>query len=322
MRVAILGGGNPYAINLVWKLYEAGIEHFGIGRSEPKPEPFWIVPKGYDYYQLHLIQDFWEVVELLDERKPDVIINFAAQGEGAASFGWNARRFYETNSVVLVRLAETLAIRNYLKQFVQISSSEVYGSVVGPASEGFPLRPSSPYAISKAAFDMHLESMYRTGWFPYTIVRPSNCYCVGQQLHRVIPKAIRAALTGTKMRLEGGGSSIKSYLYADDLSSAIIGLIKTSASGVYNVGPDESVTIRELVELVANVCGKELEDIAVTAPPRLGEDFRYELNSQKIQKHLDWKPTIELRDGIASMVEWHEAFPELLQMDNSFVLRR
>ena len=150
---------------------------------------------------------------------------------------------------------------------------------------------------------------------------PSNGYCEGQTLNRIIPKAIICAIKGQKLALQGGGVAKKSYLHADDISSAIITVIEKGVLGeTYNCGPLWSTEIRYLVELVAKMYGKSLEDIADIAPERTGQDSQYLLNSAKI-KALGWKPTIDLQIGLKRMKEWVEKYPELLDMDQSYTHR-
>jgi len=105
------------------------------------------------------------LLELLDKEKPEVIINFAAQGEGAVSWK-HSWRFFETNSMALARLAEELAKRDWLERFIQIGTSEMYGSVDHATTEDESIKPSSPYAASKVAFDMYLMSVHKFLKFP------------------------------------------------------------------------------------------------------------------------------------------------------------
>lgn len=322
MRVALLGGGNPYALNLANLLHSLDVEHFGIGRRGPRPAPFWLTPPFYDYHVMDVIHDWVALGSLLEKRKPDVVVNFAAQGEGAASFGRDAEWFYRTNTLGMCQLVEFLSGRSWLRRFVQISTSELYGSVREPSTEESPLRPTSPYAISKAAFDLHLEAMGRTSGFPFTIIRPSNCYCPGQQPHRVIPRALIAALGGPRMTLNGGGAAEKSYLHAADLSTAILKVAsRDRANGqTYNVGPKSSVQIRSVVAMTAEACGKTLDDVAAIGPMRKGEDARYWLDSSKAERELGWAPTIELPYGIQGMAEWAKKFPDFNKTDFRYTL--
>src|SRR5437899_1100814 len=215
----VLGGGGSFGYHTSkYLLDHAGTERvIAIGRNPPKPEPFTLnVGKGdkrYSYHAYHVTYELDLLLELLDKEKPQVIINYAAQGEGAVSWK-HSWRFFETNSMALARLTEELMTRSYLERFIQIGTSELYGSVAFAAKEDSPIQPTSPYAASKAAFDMHLISIHRVLKFPMNIIRPSNAYCPGQLLHRVIPRAVICGLTGKKLPLQGGGRAEKSYIHA------------------------------------------------------------------------------------------------------------
>ena len=320
MKVGILGAGGCFALDFARHLDSLGIDHFGIGRSGPKAPPFWLAPKGYRYHALHLVTQLHETMEVIDDERPDVVVNYAAQGEGAASFGENAPDFFMTNCVGLSRLVLELQKRPYIKRTVWIGSSEVYGSEQNGAKESDPLLPTSPYGASKAAFDHYLNIMWRTSKFPMNIVRPSNCYVEGQQLHRVIPKAIICALSGKKLPLQGGGRSLKSYLHARDLSRAVLMVIEKAPLGeTYNVGPDEPVSIRYLVERVARACGVAFEDLVAEAPERVGQDAKYHLDTASI-RNLGWRDyaQIPLSIGLDGMVHWVRSYPELLTADTAY----
>lgn len=319
MKICILGGGNVYALNLARHLHSLGIEHFGIGRTGPKAPAFWQVEHAYEFHALHMIYDMEDVLAVLDRRHPDVIVNFLAQGERAASFGEQSRYFYGTNTLALVQFAEEMVKRDYLKRFVQISSSEIYGSATRALRESDEPRPSSPYAVSKLAFDLHLGIMHATRGFPINIIRPSNAYCPGQQLHRVIPRTIRCALTDRKLELHGGGKARKSYLHAGDLSRAIVGVIERGAIGAtYNCGPTGPVSIKALIGVIAEACGRMLEEITEDAPEREGEDDCYWLDSTALAAATGWTQTVGLAQGIEEMVRWVRAYPELLEADDIY----
>lgn len=322
MKICILGAGGCFGLNLARHIDRNGIAQFGIGRSGPKLPPFWLAPEGYRFRALHVTHELDYIMEHLDTERPDVIVNFAAQGEGAASFNSDCWRFYETNVIGLVRLVERLRNRTYLQRFVHIGTSELYGSVTKPAAEDAPIDPSSPYAISKAAFDQHLKAMFKIHGFPMNIIRPSNCYTPGQQLHRVIPRAIIYGLVGKKLQLHGGGKAEKSYLDADDLSEAILGVIDNAPMGkIYNCGPDEPIAIRKVVGMVADALGLRFPDLAVVAPERTGQDGRYWLDSTALKTDTGWRPTVDMVDGVSRMVDWVRKYPELLKMDDSFRMR-
>jgi dTDP-glucose 4,6-dehydratase len=309
-RYAVLGGGGSFGITTSkYLLEQPEIDRvIGIGRNPAKPEPFTLdVGHGdrrYSYHAYHVTHELDLLLELLDREKPQIIVKYAAQGEGAVSWK-HSWRFFETNSMALARLVEALMSRDYLERFIQIGTSELYGSMDVPAREDAPLQPSSPYAASKAAFDMYLVSVHRVLKFPMSIVRPSNAYCPGQLLHRVIPRAVICGLTRRKLPLHGGGRAEKSYIHARDLARAIHLVAEKAPLGtVYNAGPPKPISIRALVETVARVMGIPFEDLCEVTGDRLGQDSRYWLDSSAIKRDVGWEPKIGLEEGIAEMVEW------------------
>ena len=318
-RYAVLGAGGSFGVHTCKYLLERSDAErvIAIGRNTPKPAAFTLnVGKGdrrYSYHAYHVTYELDLLLELLDRERPQVIVNYAAQGEGAVSWK-HSWRFFETNSMGLARLAEALMARDYLERFIQIGTSELYGSVETPAREDAPIQPSSPYAASKAAFDMYLVSVHRALKFPMNIIRPSNAYCPGQLLHRVVPKAIVCGLTGQRLPLHGGGRAEKSYIHARDLARAIHLVAQKAPLGtIYNAGPPTPISIRALVETVAKVMGIPFEELCEVTGDRLGQDSRYWLDSSAIQRDVGWEPEIGLEDGILEMVEWGRTYIDQLR---------
>jgi len=306
---AVIGCGGSFGIHTaLYLLNNAGPKKvIGIGRNPLRPEPFSLNidrQPGFQYYAYHITYELDAVMDVLDREKPDVIINYAAQGEGAVSWK-NSWRFFETNSMALVRLVEELMKRDYMERFIQIGTSELYGSVDFAAREDTPLQPTSPYAASKAAFDMYLQSVAKVMKFTMNIIRPSNAYCPGQLLHRVIPKAILCGLTGRKLPLQGGGRAEKSYIHARDLGRAIHLVAQSAPLGTtYNAGPALPTSIREVVERCAVALEMPFEALCEVTADRLGQDSRYWLDSSAIKRDVGWEPQIGWDEGLAEMVDW------------------
>jgi dTDP-glucose 4,6-dehydratase len=297
----------------------------GIGRNPLRPEPFSLAidkRDDYEYHARHVTHELDLLLELLDRERPEVIVNFAAQGEGAVSWK-HSWRFFETNSMALSRLVEELMKRDWLERFIQIGTSEMYGSVEHATKEDEPIKPTSPYAASKVAFDMYLDSVHRYLKFPMNIIRPSNAYCPGQLLHRVIPKAIWCGLTGNKLPLHGGGRAEKSYIHARDLGRAIHLVSEKAPLGVtYNAGPEKPTSIREVVERCAKALGMPFEQLCTMSADRLGQDSRYWLDSTRIKRDMAWEPQIGWDEGLREMVEWGKRYlPVIKDWPTGYVLR-
>lgn len=324
---AIIGAGGSFGIHSAFYLLDHADPKkvIGIGRNPLRPEPFSLnieKRKNFKYHAYHLTYELDSVMEVLDKEKPEVIINYAAQGEGAVSWkkSW---RFFETNSMALARFTEELMSRDYLERFIQIGTSELYGSVDFAAKEDTPMQPTSPYAASKAAFDMHLMSIAKVLKFPMNIIRPSNAYCPGQLLHRVIPKTLVCGLLGQKLPLHGGGRAEKSYIHARDLGRAIhLVTEKAPLGAVYNAGPKDPTSIRRVVELCAEALGIPFEQLCEVTGDRLGQDSRYWLDSSAIKRDVGWEAQIGWEEGLGEMVDWARKYlPQLREWSMDYVLR-
>ena len=315
MKIVVLGAGGAFGINFSDYAMKDGHRVIGIGRSPRKPKCFSLGIE-FPYYPYHIAFELDYILEKIKYFKPDVIVNYAAQGEGAASWGKDNWRFYNTNVTALVKLVAAIDCH-----FIQIGSSEVYGSVNSPVNEQALTNPTSPYSVSKLAFDQHLVAMHKIKGLPMNIIRPSNCIVEGQQLHRIVPKSLISGLTRRPIPLHGGGVARKSYLHATDLSRAVMKVIKDGTMGeIYNVGPDEPVTIRNLVGICLDACGGSWDKLVEISPERTGQDYCYWVDSSKI-KSLGWMREIGLRDSVEMVLRWIKAYPELLEMDTSFVMR-
>ena len=324
---AILGGGGSFGIHAAFYLLDNANPKkvLGIGRNILRPEPFSLnieKREGYEYHARHVTHELDLLLELLDKEKPEVIINFAAQGEGAVSWK-HSWRYFETNSMALARLCEELMKRDWLERFIQIGTSEMYGAVDHAATEDEPIKPTSPYAASKVAFDMHLVSVHEFLEFPMNIIRPSNAYCSGQLLHRVIPKTIWCGLTGNKLPLHGGGRAEKSYIHATDLGRAIHLVAEKAPLGkIYNAGPENPTSIKEVVERTANAMKIPFEEICEVTEDRLGQDSRYWLDSSAIKNDVGWEPEIGWDEGLAEVVEWGRKYKEqIMAWPTDYVMR-
>ena len=323
----ILGGGGSFGIHAAMYLLDHADPKkvIGVGRNPLRPEPFSLGierRKGYEYHARHVTYELDLLLELLDKEKPEVIVNFAAQGEGAVSWK-HSWRFFETNSMALAKLSEELMKRDWLERFIQIGTSEMYGSVDHATKEDEPIKPSSPYAASKVAFDLYLMSVHKFLKFPMNIIRPSNAYCPGQLLHRVIPKAVWCGLNGIKLPLHGGGRAEKSYIHARDLGRAIHLVAEKAPLGkIYNAGPALPTSIREVVERTAKALGMPFEQLCEMSGDRLGQDSRYWLDSSAIKKDVGWEPEIGWDEGLDEMVAWGRKYwNDIKDLPTDYVLR-
>lgn len=317
-KYCILGGGGSFGLHSALYLLDnvKTKKVIGVGRNFLREDAFSLNInnyQNYEYYARHIYYEQDLLLEMLDKEKPEIIINFAAQGEGAVSWK-HSWRFFETNCVALSKLTEELSKRKWLERFIHIGTSEMYGSVDKPSKENETIKPSSPYAASKVAFDLYLLSISKFLNFPMNILRPSNAYCPGQLLHRIVPKTIVSGLLGKKVPLHGGGKAEKSYIHARDLGRAIYLVSEKAPLGkIYNVGPKEPTSIKKVVEFCAKSLGKNFDEICDVAPDRLGQDSKYWLDSESIFLDTGWEQKIFWEEGLKEMVDWATKYLKTLK---------
>ncbi len=323
----LLGGAGVFAVHTAKFLLQLDqtTKVISVGRNIDRGSHYTLgVGENDDrfkYHQIHMVFETERLFQLINSEKPDYIINYAAL---AYATSWEqSYRYYETNLVAVAKICEFLNDKTYLKKFLQIGTSELYGSVSKPADEKYPISPTSPYAVSKLATDLHLETLFKVKSFNMNILRPSNAYGEGQQVWRVLPKAILYGLTNKKMPLEGGGVVKKSYLHAYDLAKAIYLVCQKGRAGeIYNVGPKDPIAIVDLISLISQKLNMSLEDMCDFAPGRVGEDSQYWLDSSKIINELGWSQEVPLEEGINLMISWGRKYKEvLLSQETSFTLR-
>jgi dTDP-glucose 4,6-dehydratase len=265
----------------------------------------WLPDSGqFSFRQIDINHQLDELMALAVEFQPEYVVNFAAQGMVAQS--WDTPQdWYQTNVVAQVGLHDRLRKLPSLKKYVHVSTPEVYGSTDGWIKESFHFAPSTPYAVSRAACDLHLMSFFKAYQFPVCFTRAANVYGPGQQLYRIIPRAMLYARLGKKMHLHGGGHSVRSFIHMNDVADATYRIaIKGVAGESYHISTPDTTSIRALVEKVCALTGTPFEELAVVSEDRLGKDQAYLLDSGKIRSDLNWSHQVTLDRGLEETLAW------------------
>lgn len=236
--------------------------------------------------------------------KPDAVINFAAETHVDRSI-LSPAPFIRTNFLG-VGVLLNLALKFQVKKFLQISTDEVYGSILkGKFSELSPLNPSSPYSASKAAADHLVLSYYRTYQLPVLITRSSNNYGPYQFPEKLIPLVILNALKNKKIPVYGDGLNVRDWLYVEDNCEAIDLVFKKGRPGeIYNIGGAQEMTNIEVVKKILKALGKDPNLISFVKD-RPGHDRRYALSIKKIERELGWHPSTGFNTGIKRTINWY-----------------
>ena len=262
------------------------------------------VEKGIRFYKGDIInRDF--IGHVFKTEKPDMVVHWAAESHVDRSI-LDAAPFLETNVLGTYILLE--ASRAYgVKRFINVSTDEVYGELGndGQFYETTALNPNSPYSVSKASADMLGRAYHRTYGLPVITVRPSNNYGPWQYPEKFIPVIILKALNNERIPVYGKGENIREWLFVSDCADAVFLIMERGdIGGVYNIGSGEERKNIEVAEHVLKLLGKPADLIEFTRD-RLGHDFRYSLNSEKIKDNLGWKAKVTFNDGIEKTVKWY-----------------
>jgi len=235
--------------------------------------------------------------------KCDLVVNFAAESFVDRSIS-DANPFLVSN----IRGAFTILdiITKQKKRMIQISTDEVFGSLSsGTATEASKFNPSSPYAATKAAAELLINSYCVTYDCDVIITRCTNNYGPRQFPEKLIPKTIILANQNQKIPIYGKGKNIRDWIHVDDHCNGIMSLLLDGKSGQsYNISANNEVDNVTIVKKILDIMGKS-EDLIEYVEDRPGHDFRYSMNSNKISKELSWKPKISFEEGIKKTVEWY-----------------
>ena len=186
----------------------------------------------------------------------------------------------------------------------------MYGDIEeGAHTETHLLKPSNPYAATKAAADMLIMAWARTYNVPYVIVRPTNNYGIGQYVEKLIPKSCKYFNLGKKIPIHNNGTPIRNWLHADDTASAVIKIIESGVvNEIYNIcgGYEQSniETIEKLLK-VFNIGKQNMKYYIDFSCNRLGQDVRYALDDSKLRS-LGWSPEKIFNDEIVNIVKYYK----------------
>ena len=234
------------------------------------------------------------------------VINFAAESHVDRSIE-SSKQFIDTNIVGLNNLLNSLKDYNPQARFLQISTDEVYGSIEnGSASEDYKLNPSSPYSASKAAGDLLALSFCHTFKLDILITRGSNNYGSHQFPEKMIPLFITNAIEGKSLPIYGDGQNIRNWIHVKDHCMAIYEiLMKGKSSEVYNIGGNVEMSNSEIANLIVRKL--DLPSTVIQyVEDRLGHDFRYSLDSEKLRNLIGFEPAIPFLEGIEETIQWYK----------------
>ena len=249
------------------------------------------------------IADTKYLKKLFTDFQFDVVINLAAESHVDQSIK-KPLDFAQTNvmgTLTLLEAARRAWEDNYEnKLFYHVSTDEVFGSLgeKGKFLETTSYDPRSPYSASKAAADHFVRAYFHTYGFPVVLSNCSNNYGPDQYPEKLIPLTIQNIVNENSVHIYGDGKNIRDWLYVEDHVEAIDLIFKKGKVGTtYNIGGNNEIRnieiINRLIALVDSQLGRSegySKKLITYVPDRLGHDYRYAIDSTKIQKELGWIP--------------------------------
>lgn len=243
------------------------------------------------------------VNEALEKFGSDIIINFAAESHVDRSL-FDSGAFIRSNILGAQNLLHFA--RKFGIKFIQISTDEIYGDVSeGYSTEESPIRPSNPYAASKAGADVLAQSYIRSHKAPVIIVRGSNNFGPYQYPEKLLPLAITNIIEKKHIPIHGTGEHVRHWLHVDDFVQGLDLVLHNARQGsIYNIAGHEGTNIGALRRIAAYFDVPE-ESIFEFTNDRPGADMRYAPHGGKIERELGWKPKRHLDEALPDLIEWY-----------------
>jgi CDP-glucose 4,6-dehydratase len=245
----------------------------------------------------------------------DAVFHLAAQtivGNAQAS----PRETFETNVLGTWNVLEACREQG-VGRVVFASSDKAYGeSDELPYREDFPLRAAHTYDASKAAADILARSYWHSYEVPVAVTRFANLYGGGDlNFSRLIPEAVSAVLDGRRPVIRSDGTPQRDFLYVEDAARAYLAIAGALDDGAargeaFNAGGGEPHAVADVLRLIAEVAGGDLEpDIRGSGNPA-GEIDRQYVDSSKLREMTGWEPEVDLPEGLRRTIEWYREHPE------------
>lgn len=249
----------------------------------------------------------WQVFDIV---KPDIVVHFAAESHVDNSIN-GPELFFQTN-VMGTQLLLEMCLSHNVKRFHYVSTDEVYGDLPLDRpdllfTESSPIKPSSPYSVSKASGDMLTLAYGRTYGLPVSVSRCSNNYGPYQHPEKLIPHMIYKGLEGKKMPIYGNGMNVRDWLYVEDHCKAIDMIIheNRTVNKIYNIGGNNEKQNVEIVKIICDKLNLPFYDTVQYVEDRKGHDLRYAIDATKIKTDLGWEPETSFDVGIEKTIDWY-----------------
>jgi len=252
--------------------------------------------------------------QAIEETRPDYVLHLAAQSFIPASVK-DPRATYEVNFFGTLNLLQTLKAGGFRGRMLYVGSADAYGAVRDedlPIVESCPLRPRTPYGVSKAAAELLCYQWTQDQGFDIVISRPFNHLGPGQAEHFVVPDFAKQVTEIKLGRREpvlkvGAIDVTRDFTDVRDVVQAYLALMERGESGeAYNVCSGREFSIREILEELIRLAEVECRIIVDSARLRAIERKRNRGSFEKLAQCTGWNPRITLTESLRDVLAYWE----------------
>jgi UDP-glucose 4-epimerase len=279
-----------------------GLDNFATGRATNLEH--LVGNPGHVFVEADIVTA--DLHAILDEHRPEVVFHLAAQIDVRNSVA-DPQFDASVNVIGTLRLAEAARLAGVRKIVHTSSGGSIYGIPPQyPTPETVPTDPASPYAAGKVAGEIYLNTFRNLYGLDCSHIAPANVYGPRQDPHGeagVVAIFAQALLEGKPTKVFGDGGKTRDYVYVDDVVDAFIKAAGRAGGGQrFNIGTGIETSDRQLHSAVAAAVGGP--DDPEFHPDRLGDLQRSCLDIGLAERVLDWRPQVQLHDGISRTVEY------------------
>jgi UDP-glucose 4-epimerase len=303
MHILVTGGAGFIGSHVTDALLDRGhtvhvLDDLSTGRAAN-------VPDAAPLHQYDIRSD--QAAALVERERFDALVHHAAQMDVRASVA-DPSFDADVNVRGFLNLAEA-GRKNGLKKILFASTGgAIYGEPdYTPQDEKHPVRPLSPYGITKLCAEKYLYFYEHQYGLDYVALRYANVYGPRQNPHGeagVVAIFTQRMLKGDQPIINGDGKQTRDYVFVGDVVRANLAALNYDESGVFNVGTGVETNVNELFQTIRELTGADIPEEHGDAKP--GEQQRSVLGYERAKRELDWSPQVDVGEGLRRTVEWFE----------------
>ena len=282
MKVLLTGDTGFIGRNMILLLESEGEEVIG-----------YSIDNGLDIFNKQSLEEHIQ--------KSDLIMHFAADARPGESINTPLETI-DMNIKGSLNILE--GCRKFNKTLIYPSSCEIYGDSDTPIKEDYPLKPTNPYAASKAAIDRFCYTYFKAYRLDVKIVRFFNPYGPYQQLNKIMPTFFRQAMKGEQITVFNDGSDTRDYVFVDDIVRGMWLAKDLPAGEALNLATGRATTNLQVAELIIEYTNSKSTVNFTEYPKLFGGITKQVGNNDKAKKLIGWSPQVQLEDGLKRTIGW------------------